>query len=317
MDSHHHFNFSSLGSELQELEEERKKVLRLMQFSFTGSLLFFILLVSIVFNVDGLLRTFAGIILMGFLMLIIFVIIKPVLKKQREFKLKYRKLIVEKLINKIDPNIIYDPAGFVSEAHFMASDIYDAYTEDYYGGNYFKLELQDYSVEFSEVTAYDAEGGGNKDRKLVFSGLIYVFKWDKSLNGRTVIATDKGLGAFGFITNYFESKKFEGYKRWEAPHQEFERLFQVYSNNHQETATILDQNFLETMISLRNTHPRGIQISLGAKNLYVLINAEKKYFNPKTDEKVDNAEQLKRYYTELQEILEVVYKIQPIIKAIK
>lgn len=311
------FQFSSLGGELFSLEEERKKVLRLKQISFAGSAIVFIIAVLVVFNTRGLMNSYAGIILMTLMMLIFWGVIKPVLKKQSNFKLKYRQLVVEKLIKKIDPNIIYDPAGFVSEGHFMASDIYDAYTEDYKGENYFNLELPSYSIEFSQITALDAGGSNNKNQKVIFKGLMYLVKWDKQLTGRTIIATDKSLGVFGSITNYFESKKFDGYKRWKVDHKEFEDLFQVYSNNHQETASLLDQNFIDTLIALRRKHPEGIQISLGAKNMYILVNTDKRFFNPRTDVKVDSEEQIQTYYTDLQEILEIVHRVQPIIQSIR
>ena len=139
--------------------------------------------------------------------------------------------------------------------------------EDHISGNYNSVAIQLFEA--------DLQRRRRRGYRTIFSGLIIKLEVKKKFEKKTVIKTDKGS-----IGNWFrDSVGSMNTVRLEDP--EFERVFEVYSEDQVESRYLLTPTFMERLLKVRETFKSGdIQCSFYNKSFLMLIPISGSIFEP-------------------------------------
>jgi Ca2+/Na+ antiporter len=305
----------SFPNELKQLEVQRKKVHTRLSSSLVIGMILFIILIFIVANSPSHIQTFMtiGTLALGVGYYLLF--LRKPLEHAKEFKRKLRTLIIHNIIQKIDPGTTYHPTKFIGKDDFIASDLFNKIPTYYSGSNYFRVPQENYLVEFSDVTAKLIRSN-DQDTILLFAGLLFVFTLDKQAPSRTLITHDFNLGAFEFITDRLENKKYSNYSRVKINNEEFEEQFNIFGNNISEATRLVTPKLQKTLVDLKKRYENQILCSFGAEKTYVFINTHKTYFELSIEKESDNNEQQKVFFDDLAECIGIIQTFHPVINEI-
>jgi hypothetical protein len=144
----------------------------------------------------------------------------------------------------------YHPEGSKAIASYESFGIIPNYdeglskTEDLVVGTY-----KNVSFTLEELHLKIETGSGKNRRRVTkFKGAVIMFRFNKNFAGRTIVKKDLGMiGNFGI-------KKFDGdlkdLEKVSLEDPEFEKMFEVYSNNQIEARYLLTTSFMERLKGL-------------------------------------------------------------------
>lgn len=232
------------------------------------------------------------------LMIILFIILIAT-NKNNTYKKIYKENIILPLVKNYDSNLSFDsnrsiPRITYNMAEFESYDNF--YSNDYIYGNLdgiIPIELGDVYTE-SEHTDSD----GNTTYSTVFRGLFSSIQLPQNLESTIKIHSDKGkLG-----------RLFSGKDRVEMDSQEFEKHFDVFSNNKILAMRILTSDIMNYMISFKEENKVRFEITIKNSFIYVRIHCDD-MFEPTTKKSAFDFDTLHKYYRFLNFICEINKKI--------
>ena len=139
--------------------------------------------------------------------------------------------------------------------------------EDYIKGDYKSVNIELFEARL--------ERRRRRGYHIVFSGLIIKLSVNKNFNGKTLIKTDKGS-----VGNWF-SQAFNEFPRVYLEDPEFERIFEVFSEDQIEARYLLTTSFMERLIEVRKTFKSDkMQCSFLDQSLLMLLPIDKDMFEP-------------------------------------
>lgn len=203
---------------------------------------------------------FQTFILCLFVDLVVFVLINFIRSNSRN---EYNKLFKENIISALINNF-YDDLCFNAEAQIPSSvynearytEYYNRYTsEDYFKGkieNKYEIEMAEVKTE-KEETHRDSKGRTRVEKYVKFHGLFAKIKMDKSIQTSLQIR-----GNFQTSIN-----------RVKMDSQEFEKYFDVASDNKIITMQILTHDVMEMLISFLRDNNMQFDINIYGDRLYV------------------------------------------------
>lgn len=129
----------------------------------------------------------------------------------------------------------------IDEIDFMLPDYEDIYYEDFIYG-----EHNGNKIEFCEAKVEQEyeDSEGDTHTRVVFKGLFVILTFQKHFTGKTFIVQDRGL-----IMNYFK-KTSTDYQRVELKNKDFDKCYEVYTTNIDETNSILTPTLQHQIMKL-------------------------------------------------------------------
>lgn len=161
---------------------------------------------------------------------------------------------------------VYLEDGPLSVSSLKPSGIipsYDnAHVEDYVRGSY-----KDVGLELTEAKLTETRGSGkNRHTVTVFRGIFVLFSANKNFSGQTIVRKDSGR-----IGNWLRDK-FNKLENVALEDPEFEKQFEVYSDDQIEARYLLTPSFMERLLSLsRLFRGSGVQCSFYDNRLLLMI----------------------------------------------
>lgn len=140
------------------------------------------------------------------------------------------------------------------------------YTDDNFYGFYkdVPVDIMEYKIMDKHIRII------NQQRREVITkkgqGIIFYAKMNKNFNGKTIVTKDKGL--LNILTH------FNGLQKVGLESIEFEKAYEIYSDNQIEARYILTASMIQHMLELKNNFPK-IEYSFFDK--YVFINIKTKH----------------------------------------
>ena len=139
--------------------------------------------------------------------------------------------------------------------------------EDYIRGDYKSVNIELFEARL--------ERRKRRGYYTVFSGLIIKLSVNKKFNGKTLIKTDKGS-----VGNWF-SQAFNEFPRVHLEDPEFEKIFEVFSENQVEARYLLTISFMERLLEVRKIFQSDkMQCSFLDQSLLMLLPIDKDMFEP-------------------------------------
>ena len=219
--------------------------------------------------------------------IVIFALIFAVFSKnQREYNRLFKENVISALINNFYDDLYFSPKSNMPRSIYDEAR-YDEYYNRYNSEDYFRGKIENrYDIQMAEVktekeeTHRDSDGKTRTERYLKFHGLFAKIKMEKSLQTSLQI---RG--------NFKTSES-----RVKMDSQEFEKYFDVASDNKIITMQILTHDVMEMLISFLQDTNLKFDISIYGTDMYF------RFFTGEMFEAVSfkdgnfDKEKLKKYY---------------------
>ena len=185
---------------------------------------------------------------------------KDIVKFNNDYKKNVINNMLKNFIEELDyiplkgmPNTIYN------EAH------YGGYYNKYYSDDYFegkidgqKIIMADLLVQ-EETTEKDEDGNKTTETTIIFNGLFGKIELNKSINSNLNITRCR---SFSLLDS----------KRLEMDYSEFEKFFNVYTNNNIIAMQLLTPDIQEDILELYNKYKVNFHIFITNNQMYILFN---------------------------------------------
>ena len=224
---------------------------------------------------------------------------------------KYKEKIIP-LIVKFFGDFSYNQNVTPPEDALRACGLFDSFNrisgDDYIEGNY-----KGTNFKFSEVLLQYHTSGKNSHTTTVFNGMILLMDVKKSFAGETIVKRDSQKGLWSRLTG-----KSHGLSDVKISDAEFEKVFEVYSSDENEAATLVNPDFIQRMMRLNVAYPNSmVRCSfLGGKMiLAVSYNAGEvsgKLFEMGSfDKPLTDTDDIHKYLAQMDSILKVIETVNP------
>lgn len=198
----------------------------------------------------------------------------------KDFNLKFKKQVVEKIIKQIDSNLNYEPSLEFPQDKYDDSGIGESYT-NYYSDDLITGKLQGIPVNLAEVhTERVVHSGKTTSRVTLFHGLFMEVQFNKKFSGETKIVPDKSLGICNFIESTCEKMFGRTNKEVVLESPEFNSMFNVYSTDQVEARYILSTSFMERLMEFNTKLEVDTSFSFYKSNMYIKIDYGHELFEP-------------------------------------
>ena len=143
--------------------------------------------------------------------------------------------------------------------------------EDHITGTYKDIKVDLFETKLSK----DSDENSSTTLNTVFDGIIVEVSMNKSFSGKTVVKKDSGTMGNWFI------KKSTSLKKVKLEDPNFEKMFEVYSDDQVEARYLLTVTFIERLKELvENFGGKSIQCCFYNNKLLMMIPIEKDMFEP-------------------------------------
>jgi hypothetical protein len=143
--------------------------------------------------------------------------------------------------------------------------------EDHITGTYKDIKVDLFETKLSK----DSDENSSTTLNTVFDGIIVEVSMNKSFSGKTVVKKD-----IGTVGNWF-IKKSTSLKKVKLEDPNFEKMFEVYSDDQVEARYLLTVTFIERLKELvENFGGKSIQCCFYNNKLLMMIPIEKDMFEP-------------------------------------
>ncbi len=194
---------------------------------------------------------------------------------RRQYAKAYKERILPE-IAKLFGNFTYDMDGQIPLHHMQKSKIlprHDKYeSEDYFIGQYKGVNIQ-----FSEVDFKQKRRSKNRTYYVsVYKGLAILLDMQtKKFYGHTMLERDKGK-----VSEWFKERSSK-LKRANLVDPEFEKMFDVYTNDQVEARYLIDPVMIEKIKGLQEEYDgESLTAAFYDSKMLVLIQSPHNYFEP-------------------------------------
>ena len=277
---------------LQEAREEQKKMNKVR-----GIIAIFTIILGLIFIIAKInLNSYKGINVLlivptlfyiFFVNLIAFIITGILGKKQNIYRLKFKQVIIKKLINNFYDNLEYYPLKQMPERIYKQPD-YNEYYNEYNSEDYFEGQIKNkHYIDMAEVltehieTNTDNEGNTNTKRTTIFHGLFAKVISEKSITSELRIVQDK--------------EGIHNKNRLIMDSSEFEKYFDVITNNKIIAMQLLTADVMEEMIEFENKTNMKYDIVIKENEIYLRFHCGD-MFESQAIKKEINKKQLEKYF---------------------
>lgn len=221
--------------------------------------------------------------------------------------IKYRrgvKLNVMEYFIKFFGSFSYKHNYTIDEQIINKSALFSSYNlhsgDDFFVGTY-----KDVGITISEEKLIQHTGGKRSSTKTVFGGIMIMLDMNKNFNGKTVVKKDSG-----WFLNKFSGCK--GCKRVELEDVEFEKTFEIFSDDQIEARYLLTTAFMERILRLRDSFfSKKIEFSFFDNKLFMAVSTKDNMFETSSLFKSSTD------YKSIEKVFEQFYAVFSIIDVLK
>ncbi len=166
--------------------------------------------------------------------------------------------------------------------------------------NYLKKQYKGTIVNIVEMELIKGCGRG---KKIVFQGLFVFFENPKEQEAEIVIKQNKNLIEKAFEYNVLELLKINN--------EEFERIYDVYTNNPQVAKKILNFKFIAKLLRLKKKNNyQSLILSFEKNAIHLMIGCKTELFKISTVKKTYDYEQYKIMVSNIQNIFKAIDELE-------
>jgi len=262
------FYYKELYSDLQILEEERKRIKKRVTNIGIIYTLFVLLIAFLIYqNLSLEFLFFFGVFaLVGFKWLYTYL--------TNDYNVDFKNKIIAPLIHEIDNNLRYSPQAHISTAEFNRSKLFSARPDRVSGNDYVQGSIDDIPIEFSDFHAQKKhkDSKGRETWETLFRGLFLISEFPKNFHAQTVVLPDSAQKIFGdLIGNWLQSNNFSQNELVKMDNPEFEKEFVVYSSDQIEARYILTPALMQKLLNYKKKSKHPLYVSFIGGKIYMAI----------------------------------------------
>ena len=244
-----------------------------------------------------------GIVLIGFILLLISIYSFICLRSKRKYKEKYKKEIISSFVKLVNNNLKYkllEEEGDFLQREFIKSKIETHCFNRYNCTDYIEGKLTDnVFIKMVDIDVKNVTGSGrSRNVEQIFEGIFAVAKGNKNINGYVKISRN----------NFIKNKKLS----INMDSEEFEKSFDVLSENKILAMQILTADVMESLISFKNKYDIDFEIVLMNNKIYLRFFVSN-MFEPQIFGNSMDKELIYTYYIILDFVVEITEKINKVI----
>ncbi len=224
-----------------------------------------------------------------FINFIIFIITSIVFssKEQLEYIAKYKKIVINKLMNNFYDGLEYFPQKGMPEYIYKQPEYHECY-DIYKSEDYFEAQIKNtYSIQMSEVLTQEEQeykdSDGNTKTRLItkFNGLFAKVIMHKSINSKLKIMLNHHVYAG---------------ERLQMDSSEFEKYFDVAASNKIIGMQLLTADVMEELVQFENKTNMKFDIVINQNELYLRFHSGSMFEPDNFKKEPLNKETLERYF---------------------
>lgn len=263
----------NLISKLRDLENDRKKLLRL-----TISLLLTLAWAALIFYFYLNTAVFVGAILINGTLWAIF--FPKFGKLKKELKAKYKAEIINEMVSFLDPSLTYNSTSFISQSEFENSKIFTRNIDRYRGDDLVVGNIGKTEVRFSELNAlYETKDKEGTKYVSLFKGIFFIADFHKDFVGETIVLPDTAEKLFGKLGTMLQKMNVSRPDLVKLENPDFEKAFVVYGTDQVEARYILTPALMERIMDFQKKSGK-IYLSFLHSKVYIAISLSKNLFEP-------------------------------------
>lgn len=223
--------------------------------------------------------------------------------QKRKIARLFKTSLLIPAIKKGFPHLTYRSAPGIHQSDFLASTIYSKSNVDRYRSeDLFEGKHGDTTFRFCEVhaerkeTRSNGNGGSSTHYVTIFQGVFMIADFNKSLSFTTRVIQAKD--------SFFE-KLFKRNSKVSLENEEFENLFNTYSEDQIEARYILSPAMMERILKLQKTWSDRINLSFSGNHVYIAINHNRNLFEPNLADPME-FNQIERVFDEITACLKIM-----------
>lgn len=288
----------SLSSTLQALEQKRIEFKKKGQSTgiWAGGIFLVIGIVfSLYFNV-----ALIGICITAIIAIVIYILC--VSAKSQELSSYYKQEVIAKVLQSFCENAVFTPERGIDEREFINSNLFTSpdryHTEDLIEGKIGKTEFCCAEVHAEEKkTRVDSKGRTTNYWVDIFKGFIFIADFHKDFQGHTTV-----------LRNSLLKLNFSG-SRVKLENPDFEKKFDVYSNDQVEARYLLSPSMMERLLALDKQFNKNITISFHNSNIFIAIPESKDHFEASIWKPISDLRYLKSDFSTIHALISIVEEL--------
>jgi hypothetical protein len=225
-----------------------------------------------------------------------------------DFKLR----IIKRIIEFVDPGLVYSPKMHISKVQFNSSRIFQRYPDRMRGDDLVEGTIGKTAVAFSEVHAEykthttTRHGGRQKRYHTIFKGLFFKADFNKKFYGKTVVLPDTAEKIFGSLGSFFQKLNWTRGDFVKLDDPEFERYFVVYADDQIESRYVLSTSLMKRIVEFRKKTGKRVFLSFVGSEVFVAVPYKRPLFEPKVFTTITGFKTVREYFEDLQLALGIV-----------
>ena len=196
--------------------------------------------------------------------------------------------IIGKIVNFIEPNLVYSKDKCIPEPIYMESNIFPRRPDRYGGEDYVSGMVGKTEIAFSEIHSEykietrDRKGGRHEYWHTIFKGIFFIADFHKDFAGETLVLPDKAERLFGSVLgSMFQSLNLKRDQLIKLEDPEFEKLFVVYGSDQIKARYILSTSLMKRITDFKKKTGKQIYLSFVGGRVFVAIPYIENIFEPR------------------------------------
>ena len=225
---------------------------------------------------------------------------------------QFKARVIRRIIEFIDPALVYLADRHVSKARFHSSRIFQRFPDRLRGDDLVSGKVGRTDIEFSEVHAQyktettDGKGRNKKKYHTIFKGLFFSAGFNKEFRGKTVVLPDTAERLFGGIGGFLQSLNKSRGELVKLENPEFEKYFVVYGDDQIESRYVLSISLVQRILDFRKKTGRQVYFSFVGSEVFVAVPYRRSLFEPRVFGKITRFKGIREYFADLQLALGIV-----------
>jgi hypothetical protein len=228
------------------------------------------------------------------------------------YKRGFKDEVIRAVVHAYQADLHYQPANYISEHTFRASELFLQGIDRYSGEDYVSGKRDKTDFEFSEIhaeyktTTRDSKGRTKTRWHTIFKGVFFIADFHKDFRTHTVVLPDTAEKLFGFLGKKLQSMNIMRDELIKLEDPEFEKAFCVYGGDQVEARYILSPGLMRRILECKAKFSSKIYLAFLDSKVYVAISSNKNRFEPRVFQSVNDMSLIHEYKEDLDLIVDIV-----------
>lgn len=203
-------------------------------------------------------------------------------KKLAEIREQFKRSVIVKIVEFVDPEMEYSEHMMISEDEYIDSKIFPIRPQVFRGEDYVVGSEGEVSYKFSELRArnYLKDHRGRKAFLTMFHGLFFIAEFKESFGSETIVLPDTAQKVFGGFGEFIQTHNIFRDHLIKVDDPEFGKEFVVYGDDVEGSKKVLTSALMKRITEFKKTSGHKVYLSFVGNRMNVAIPLLQDLFEP-------------------------------------